>query len=69
MNLSQWLVEMAQKQASDLFVTVDAPPMVNIEGRMSALSDEVIDKETAKALVNQREVGIDTHSGAGPGAH
>ncbi len=51
MNLSDLLVDMARHQASDLFITVDAPPMVNIEGRMSALSDTVVDKETARALI------------------
>jgi twitching motility protein PilU len=51
MNLSEWLVEMASKQASDLFISVDAPPMINIEGTMSALNDSVIDNDTAHALI------------------
>lgn len=52
MNLTEWLVEMASKQASDLFISVDAPPMINIEGRMSALNDQVIDGDAAKTLIH-----------------
>ena len=51
MNLADFLVDMAAMQASDLFISVDAPPMVNVEGRMSALNDQVIDEPSAHALV------------------
>jgi len=52
MNLSEWLVDMVSKQASDLFITVDAPPMINVEGRMSALNEQVIDSDAAQALIH-----------------
>jgi twitching motility protein PilU len=51
MNLAQLLVEMVARQASDLFISVDAPPMINVEGRMSALNEQVIDEPMAHALV------------------
>lgn len=51
MNLAEWLVDMASQQASDLFITVGAPPMVNVEGIMTALNDQVIDKDSANALI------------------
>jgi twitching motility protein PilU len=51
MNLAGFLVDAAAKNASDLFISVDSPPMVNVEGRMTALNDQVIDEQTANALV------------------
>ena len=52
MNLAEWLVEMASQQASDLFISVGAPPMINVEGRMSALNEQVIDGDSARALIH-----------------
>jgi twitching motility protein PilU len=43
---------MVNKQASDLFISVGAPPMINVEGKMSALDDNVVDEESARALVH-----------------
>jgi twitching motility protein PilU len=51
MKLADFLVDAAAMQASDLFISVDSPPMVNIEGRMTALNDQVIDERAAKTLV------------------
>ena len=51
MKLADFLVEMVQKQASDLFISVDAPQMVNVEGAMTALNDQPIDQASAHALV------------------
>lgn len=51
MELSEHLVDMVKQQASDLFISVGAPPMINVEGKMSALEDNVIDEESARALV------------------
>ena len=51
MKLADFLADMSAKQASDLFITVDAPPMINIEGRMSALNDRPIDKDSAEQLI------------------
>jgi twitching motility protein PilU len=51
MKLADFLVDMVGKQASDLFISVDAPPMVNVEGRMTALNDQSIDEDTAHALI------------------
>ena len=51
MKLADFLVDMAAQQASDLFVSVDAPLMINVEGRMTALNDQVIDEQSAKALI------------------
>ena len=42
---------MVNKQASDLFISAGAAPMVNVEGKMSALGNEVVDEESARALV------------------
>jgi len=51
MELADFLVEMVQKQASDLFISVDAPPMVNVEGAMTALNDQPIDEAAAHTLI------------------
>jgi twitching motility protein PilU len=51
-ELADYLVEMVKKQASDLFISVGAAPMVNVEGKMSALGNNVLDEESARALVN-----------------
>jgi len=50
-ELAEYLVEMVKKQASDLFISVGAPAMINVEGAMSALDDNVLDEESARALV------------------
>ena len=42
---------MVNKQASDLFLSVGAPPMINVEGEMCALNNNVVDEESARALV------------------
>jgi len=51
LELAQYLVEMVKKQASDLFISMGAAPMVNVEGHMSALDDNVLSEESARALV------------------
>jgi len=51
-ELSEYLVAMVEKQASDLFISVGAPPMVNVEGKMSALDNNVVDEESARALIH-----------------
>lgn len=51
MKLAEFLEEMVNKQASDLFISVDAPPMINVEGEMRALNNNVVDEESARALV------------------
>jgi twitching motility protein PilU len=52
MELAGFLVDMAAKQASDLFISIDAPPMINVEGKMTALNDQVIDEQSAHALIH-----------------
>jgi twitching motility protein PilU len=51
MKLANFLVEMAALEASDLFISVDAPPMTNVEGKMTALNDQVIDASSAHDLI------------------
>ncbi len=51
MKLADFLVDMVKQQASDLFISVDAPPMINVEGRMTALNDQVIDEPSAHELI------------------
>jgi twitching motility protein PilU len=51
LKLSEYLAEMVKKEASDLFISVGAPAMINVEGKMSALDDNVVDEESAQALV------------------
>lgn len=51
MKLADYLIEAAAREASDLFISVDSPPMVNVEGRMTALNDQAIDEQTAKELI------------------
>jgi twitching motility protein PilU len=62
MKLADFLVDMVANQASDLFITVGAPPMINVEGRMAALNDQVIDKHSAHALIHSilDEVQLET---------
>jgi twitching motility protein PilU len=51
MELAEYLEEMVKHQASDLFISVGAPPMINVEGEMSTLDEKVVDEDFAQALV------------------
>jgi len=51
LKLAEFLVEMVNKQASDLFISVGAPPMINVEGEMCALNNNAVDEDSARALV------------------
>ena len=51
MKLTEYLVEMVNQMASDLFISVGAAPMINVEGKMHALDDEVLDEESARTLI------------------
>jgi len=52
MKLNDYLVEMVEKGASDLFISVGAPPMVNIEGVMYPLSETAVDNQAAHDLIH-----------------
>ena len=51
MEIAQLLEIMVDKQASDLFISVDAPPIIKIEGKSHAVGKEVITPELAQQLI------------------
>ena len=51
MKLNKYLVDMVALRASDLFISVGAPAMANVEGQMRALSEDVIDESSARELI------------------
>jgi twitching motility protein PilU len=51
MDLSEYLSAMVKEQASDLFISAGASPMINVEGEMSALDENVLDEESARVLI------------------
>jgi len=50
MNLSELFEQMVELEASDLFLSVGAPPYVSIEGNMSPLGEEPLDSDGVKEL-------------------
>ena len=53
MNLNELIKTMVQKDASDLYITVGAPPMYRIEGDVYAMSPTKLTPEMTKAIANQ----------------
>ena len=62
MKLADFLVDMVEKKASDLFISVDAPPMINVEGRMTALGDQA-EGRNAELLGDLKELPALGHLG------
>ncbi|MCF7805801.1 MAG: PilT/PilU family type 4a pilus ATPase [Candidatus Marinimicrobia bacterium] len=53
MNLNELIKKMVQKDASDLYITVGAPPMYRIEGGVYAMSPTKLTPEMTKAIAYQ----------------
>lgn len=51
MRLEGWLARMVELEASDLFLTVGAPPTASVEKRLIALEAEPLGHETVAAVV------------------
>ena len=51
MELTPLLVKMVEQQASDLFISVGAKPIIKVEGRLIPVGDNVITVEQAQNLV------------------
>jgi twitching motility protein PilU len=53
------LRHMRSKNASDLFITVDFPPAMKIDGRVTPVSNQMLSaqhtKELARAIMNDRQ--------------
>ena len=49
-DITPLLVEMVKQQASDLYVSVDAPPHIKVEGKMRSLDEQPIDASDAHEL-------------------
>ena len=50
MDLTPLLTQMVEKNASDLFLSVGAPPVVKVEGRSHALGEDPLDQTTVHQL-------------------
>lgn len=51
MNLDDLLRTMVEERASDLFISVDSPPMLKINGELYAVDDVLVDNATARDLI------------------
>ncbi len=51
MELQACLKKLIELQGSDLYISSGAKPMVRVEGKISPLSDEVLDKEHAQKMI------------------
>lgn len=51
MNLEEWLNQVVEKKASDLFITVGVPPMMKIDGKLVTLSGENLTAAQTKEIV------------------
>jgi len=57
-NLRELLEEMVRQDASDMYITVDSPPMYRVEGVTSPGGTEVFSEETetmAMALMSETQ--------------
>ncbi|MDK3163403.1 type IV pili twitching motility protein PilT, partial [Aeromonas caviae] len=59
MNMDVLLAALVEQKGSDLFITVDAPPTLKVNGRLVSLGPAPRDKTTALALI--RESLDETH--------
>ncbi|MEI4976583.1 type IV pili twitching motility protein PilT, partial [Aeromonas caviae] len=59
MNMDVLLAALVEQKGSDLFITVDAPPTLKVNGRLVSLRPAPLDKTTALALI--RESLDETH--------
>ncbi|MFQ2713553.1 PilT/PilU family type 4a pilus ATPase [Aeromonas caviae] len=59
MNMDVLLAALVEQKGSDLFITVDAPPTLKVNGRLVSLGPAPLDKTTALALI--RESLDETH--------
>ncbi|UNP88081.1 PilT/PilU family type 4a pilus ATPase [Aeromonas encheleia] len=53
MNMDVLLAELVAQKGSDLFITVDAPPTLKVNGRLVSLGDKPLDRPAALALVRE----------------
>jgi len=53
MNMDVLLAALVEQKGSDLFITVDAPPTLKVNGRLVPLGDKPLDKQAALALVRE----------------
>lgn len=51
MDINAWLKEMCDKKASDLFITVNAKPIIKVQGELIPLSDEVLQANQTEELI------------------
>ena len=51
MNMDVLLAALVEQKGSDLFITVDAPPTLKVNGRLVPLGDKPLDRQTALTLV------------------
>ena len=47
-----WLRELHEEKGSDLFITADAPPCIKVNGKIRAISTEVLLPEEAREIVH-----------------
>lgn len=53
MNMDVLLAALVEQKGSDLFITVDAPPTLKVNGRFIPLGDKPLDREAALTLVRE----------------
>ena len=51
MNMDVLLAALVEQKGSDLFITVDAPPTLKVNGRLVPLEGGPLDRQAALALV------------------
>ncbi len=51
MDLSTLLKKMVEREASDLFLSVDSPPLVKVEGELHALENKNLDANRNRSLI------------------
>lgn len=51
MDMVELLGAMVVNQASDLFVSVDSPPLIKVEGKIKPIRDVRLDSEENHALI------------------
>jgi len=49
--VEDWLLELHEEKGSDLFVTVDAPPCIKVNGKIRAISTEVLLRDEVSEIV------------------
>jgi len=51
LDLTALLEDAIANGASDIFISLNAPPLMKVEGKMRPLSSDVLDKEQAHQLI------------------